>query len=648
MFEKKIIFSFVSIMPFWALSQSTNSGIGSTVPQSKLEVKGNGTTSATSAFCVKNASTGSDSLMFIIQNDGNVGIGTNAPTSRLHTVASGAKTVNFTGSYLSNTATSSTASITKYGLDLQSTGTWNGTSALNIGLNVNATGGTTNYAALFNGGNVGVGTSTPSTALNVYGTLQTGPTSGGSSKVLLGNNAGYQLGMYTQWSSVGFTMGWESGYSFYTRFATGNQGSHITDFSGSVSKTIRNSTSSTYIEEYSSKNWILGFGGSGSGYVMSFEDGQSSHASKGSSGILFARPGGASYWTRTYDPCLTIRNGAYMTEAAGNLFGNKAYWYRNGFIGIGTDNTDGAATTPLIGAITVNQGTKSGWLNSSQSTLATISTSGSSTFVSTNNSNGVPVQGVTVGTEVTANGITRTVTNVSISGFSVNSAVDWSAGYTMTYKNPYLSFRDGTAPIMHVDPNGLVGIGTATPTSILHTIASGAKTANYTGNYFSNTATSSTASINKYGADIQSTGTWNGTSAVNVGLNVNATGGTTNYAALFSGGNVGVGTTMPKSTLHSSGSIGVKTTSKTATYTAADETVILCDATSASFTINLPASTGVTDRVYIIKKTDSSGNTITVDGNASETIDGAATKIISTQYDRVTVVCDGSNWHVID
>ncbi|MBI2271343.1 MAG: hypothetical protein HYU69_13450 [Bacteroidetes bacterium] len=151
----------VLIIPYWSYAQSANSGVGSMVPQSKLEVKGSGTTSATSAFGVKNASTGADSLMFIIQNDGNVGIGINAPTSRLHTVASGAKTANFTGNFLSNTATSSTASITKYGLDLQSTGTWNGTSAVNVGLNINATGGTTNYAALFTGGNVGIGNSSP-------------------------------------------------------------------------------------------------------------------------------------------------------------------------------------------------------------------------------------------------------------------------------------------------------------------------------------------------------------------------------------------------------------------------------------------------------------------------------------------------------
>jgi hypothetical protein len=76
---------------------------------------------------------------------------------------------------------------------------------------------------------------------------------------------------------------------------------------------------------------------------------------------------------------------------------------------------------------------------------------------------------------------------------------------------------------------------------------SGAVTAASTGSAVSNTATSATASIVKTGMDIQSTGVWSGATATNVGLNVNVSGGTANYAALFNGGNVGIGTTIPQS-----------------------------------------------------------------------------------------------------
>lgn len=92
---------------------------------------------------------------------------------------------------------------------------------------------------------------------------------------------------------------------------------------------------------------------------------------------------------------------------------------------------------------------------------------------------------------------------------------------------------------------------------------------------------------------------------------------------------------------------GAKVASKTSTYTAADENVILCDASSGAFTINLPAAASFTDRQYVIKKTDSSANAITIDGNSSETIDGATTQALTVQYQSITIACNGSNWFII-
>lgn len=88
---------------------------------------------------------------------------------------------------------------------------------------------------------------------------------------------------------------------------------------------------------------------------------------------------------------------------------------------------------------------------------------------------------------------------------------------------------------------------------------------------------------------------------------------------------------------------------KTAAYTAAvSDRGVLCDATSAAFTVTLPAVADATDVKLFVKKTDSSGNAITIDGNASETIDGATTQTLSTQYDCLTLYCDGTEWWVID
>jgi len=64
----------------------------------------------------------------------------------------------------------------------------------------------------------------------------------------------------------------------------------------------------------------------------------------------------------------------------------------------------------------------------------------------------------------------------------------------------------------------------------------GARTATVYSGYLTNTATSSTAGINKYGAYITSTGTWNGAGSNNYALYLaDATGGTTNYAIYQAG-----------------------------------------------------------------------------------------------------------------
>jgi len=82
------------------------------------------------------------------------------------------------------------------------------------------------------------------------------------------------------------------------------------------------------------------------------------------------------------------------------------------------------------------------------------------------------------------------------------------------------------------------------------------------------------------------------------------------------------------------------------TLTAADRTVLV-SASGAARTMTLPAAAGHFGRIYTIKKTDGSANTVTIDGNASETIDGATTKVLTAQYEVVTIQCDGANWHII-
>ena len=83
---------------------------------------------------------------------------------------------------------------------------------------------------------------------------------------------------------------------------------------------------------------------------------------------------------------------------------------------------------------------------------------------------------------------------------------------------------------------------------------------------------------------------------------------------------------------------------KTGAYTATNDDYVI-DCTSGTFTVTLPASSGRTGRILIIK--NSGAGTITVDGNASETIDGATTYAMAVQYATVQIMSDGTNWKII-
>jgi hypothetical protein len=75
--------------------------------------------------------------------------------------------------------------------------------------------------------------------------------------------------------------------------------------------------------------------------------------------------------------------------------------------------------------------------------------------------------------------------------------------------------------------------------------------------------------------------------------------------------------------------------------------VVLANAASGAFTATLQAPAGETiGQRWVIKKTDSSGNAVTV-SPASGTIDGAASVVLSAQYQWVEVVNDGTNYWII-
>jgi hypothetical protein len=91
----------------------------------------------------------------------------------------------------------------------------------------------------------------------------------------------------------------------------------------------------------------------------------------------------------------------------------------------------------------------------------------------------------------------------------------------------------------------------------------------------------------------------------------------------------------------------VTVSTKTTTYTTTTtDDVILADAAGGAFTITLHAASTWT-KTLTVKRINSGGNAVTLDGNASETIDGATTRALSQQYESVTLASNGTNLFVL-
>lgn len=76
--------------------------------------------------------------------------------------------------------------------------------------------------------------------------------------------------------------------------------------------------------------------------------------------------------------------------------------------------------------------------------------------------------------------------------------------------------------------------------------------------------------------------------------------------------------------------------------------VILVDTTLGNVIESLPAASDLTGKFYTIKKVDSTVNTVTVDCDGADTVDGETSFVLGLQYDSVTVLSDGTSWHITD
>lgn len=92
------------------------------------------------------------------------------------------------------------------------------------------------------------------------------------------------------------------------------------------------------------------------------------------------------------------------------------------------------------------------------------------------------------------------------------------------------------------------------------------------------------------------------------------------------------------------GSVRHTILTKTTTYTAVgSDAVLRADATGGAFTITLPAVSAASGQRIQIKKIDSSANAVTISRAGADTIEGATTISLATQWTFATLINDGTS-----
>tara|TARA_R100001082_G_C4342450_1_gene150768 strand:- start:176 stop:874 length:699 start_codon:yes stop_codon:yes gene_type:complete len=106
---------------------------------------------------------------------------------------------------------------------------------------------------------------------------------------------------------------------------------------------------------------------------------------------------------------------------------------------------------------------------------------------------------------------------------------------------------------------------------------------------------------------------------------------------------------LPKFTIVSANTFQKTVVSKTADYTVVqgEGSVYIGNAASGAVTFTLPPCAACVGLVLTFKKQDPSGNAVIIDGNASEKIDGSATKSLGSQFHSITIISNGTGWSII-
>ena len=88
-----------------------------------------------------------------------------------------------------------------------------------------------------------------------------------------------------------------------------------------------------------------------------------------------------------------------------------------------------------------------------------------------------------------------------------------------------------------------------------------------------------------------------------------------------------------------------RTTAAVTTTSTISSDVNLVTTGGSNKTLTMPS---VSDgQIVYVKKVDSGAGNVVIQRGGSATIDGATTVSLYAQFESMTLVCDGTNWHIV-
>ena len=78
-----------------------------------------------------------------------------------------------------------------------------------------------------------------------------------------------------------------------------------------------------------------------------------------------------------------------------------------------------------------------------------------------------------------------------------------------------------------------------------------------------------------------------------------------------------------------------------------NEDIILANASIKDITVNLPDCSKTKNKIFTVKKLDSSSNSVIIKANYSQKIDGQINKVIVSQWASISFISNGVNWYLI-